>query len=105
MKKQLIAQLFLLVWIIFSTQLIFAQPDTLWIKTFGGFNNDYGRAVRQTTDGGYIITGSTNSFGAGGSDYWLIKTDAAGDTLWTKTFGGEGDDYSRAILQTSELLT
>jgi predicted secreted protein len=102
MKNQLSAQLLLLVWVIFPTQLIFAQPDTLWLKTFGGCNNDYGMAVLQTSDGGYIITGSTNSFGAGGSDYWLIKTDAAGDTLWTKTFGKDGDDYGKAARQTSD---
>ncbi len=102
MKKQLLAQLFLLIWVMFSIQLIFAQPDTLWLKTFGGFNNDYGRAVSQTSDNGYIITGSTNSFGAGGSDCWLIKTDVAGDTLWTKTFGGNGDDYGRAVQSTSD---
>jgi hypothetical protein len=73
-----------------------------WETTFGGTDSDGGASVQQTTDGGYIITGSTQSFGNGGSDIWLIKTDGNGDTLWAKTFGGSDDDYGLSVQQTTD---
>jgi len=69
-----------------------ASGDTLWTKTFGGARSDYGRSVRQTQDGGYLLAGSTASFGAGGYDVYLIKTNPSGDTLWARTYGGSSED-------------
>ena len=51
---------------------VHAQPDTLWTKTFGGRDDDWGYSVQQTTDCGYIIAGSTQSYGAGGWDIYLM---------------------------------
>jgi hypothetical protein len=75
--------------------------DTLWTKTYGGESWDYGSSVWQTSDGGYIIAGYTNSFGAGNDDVYLIKTDANGDTIWTRTYGEERFDYGYSVRETS----
>jgi hypothetical protein len=65
---------------------LFAQ-DTLWTRTYGGDDGDQAYSVCQTGDGGFAIGGSTWSFGLGQSDYYLVRTDSDGDTLWTKTYG------------------
>ena len=84
---------------LFSTNI---APDKQWDRMYGGDGWDEGRSVQQTNDGGYIITGSTLSYGAGNSDVWLIKTDPYGNEEWNKTFGGKDDDYGYSVQQTSD---
>ena len=79
-----------------------ADGDTLWTRTYGGSGRDEGRSVHQTTDGGYIVAGYSWSFGAGQSDFYLVRTDADGDTLWTHTYGGSRWDYGRSVQQTAD---
>jgi hypothetical protein len=87
---------------VFTSRIYSQIPDTIWTKTFGGPLADVGNSVKQTNDGGFIIAATTSSFGAGGQDIWLIKTDENGDTLWTKTFGGTGNDRASNVEQTSD---
>jgi hypothetical protein len=79
-----------------------ATGDTIWTRTYGGTDDDVGNSVRQTSDGGYIITGYTMSFGGGSLDVYLIKTNAQGDTLWTRTYGGANADEGLSVREMAD---
>lgn len=73
--------------------------DTVWEKTFGGPLDDYGYRMHKTHDGGYLITGHTDSYGAGDCDGYVVKTDLDGDTIWTRTYGGDEDDIIHGAIE------
>ena len=84
-----------------SAMMSFAQPDSLWSRTFGGGMSDECQSVQQTSDGGYVLAGYTYSFG-NNENFWLVKTNANGDSLWSRAFGGADDDEAYAVQQTSD---
>ena len=73
-----------------------------WERTYGGEDTEFGRAIQQTVDGGYIIIGQTESFGAGSSDAYLLKTDSEGNEMWSQTFGGQGTDQGRYVVESAD---
>lgn len=79
-----------------------ADRNIEWEKTFGGASMDRASSARQTEDGGYIVAGWTNSYGAGQDDGWLIKTDENGTMEWDKTIGGVNEDEFYEVQQTPD---
>ncbi len=79
-----------------------ANGNKVWDKVFGGPECDVGWSGQQTSDGGFILVGQTDSFGS--TDVWLVKTDSEGNMLWSKTFGGKGMDMDigYSVEQTSD---
>jgi hypothetical protein len=71
--------------------------DTLWARTFGGTGTDYGYDVIPTADSGFLVVGSTTSFGAGNRDAYIIKTDRNGNFIWSRTYGGTLADEARSV--------
>lgn len=76
--------------------------NEIWSKTFGGSGRDYGNYVTEMSNGGFIITGYTLSYGAGSEDLWLLKIDANGNKIWDTTYGGAQSDIGNCIKKTSD---
>jgi uncharacterized delta-60 repeat protein len=76
--------------------------NVVWTKTIGGSSDDWATSIIQSSDGGYVVAGWTSSFGAGWGDIYVVKLDAAGNVMWTKTIGGSNDDFARSIIQSSD---
>ena len=73
-----------------------------WNKSYGGPCYDWTTTGLQTSDGGYVIVGYTNSSGVGSLDFCMVKTDSAGNLEWNKTYGGPEADGASSVLQTSD---
>ena len=88
----------------FDCYLIGTSPvgEELWSKTFGGEGKDRCWSVVPAGDGGYALAGETTSFGSGAEDCYLIKTDASGNELWSRTFGGEKGDRCFSIARADD---
>ncbi|HEY6907164.1 MAG TPA: T9SS type A sorting domain-containing protein [Ignavibacteriaceae bacterium] len=79
-----------------------AEGGITWSKFFGGPDVEVGYAVQQTTDGGYIMAGRTDSYGNGASDFYLLKTNSIGDSLWARTYGGDSNERAFTAIQTAD---
>lgn len=79
-----------------------APGNIVWTKTIGGAGVDYVYSMDVTSDGGYILGGTTSSYGAGGEDMYFIKLDAGGNIQWTKVVGGAGADRGQEVVQTND---
>ncbi len=73
-----------------------------WNRTYGGPFNDMAYSLVATTDGGYALAGSTNSFGSGNVDFWLVKVDSLGNLEWNQTYDSQDYDSCRSLVATSD---
>lgn len=76
--------------------------DTLWSRIYGGLLAERAWSARPTSDGGFIVAGWTETYGNGGSDFYIIKTDSNGDSIWARTYGGEWNEEARDIMETPD---
>lgn len=83
-------------------------PSIEWQKCLGGTNNEHAVDIKQTSDGGFILVGATNSIDGditssyGNSDVWVVKLDVLGNIQWQKTYGGSLNEEAFSIIQTSD---
>jgi hypothetical protein len=91
------AILFVLVSFLFVDSV--GASSEMWSRTYGGEDGELAFSLVVTSDGGYALAGYTYSFGAGGSNFWLVKTDSYGNMQWNKTYGGL---TAHSLIQTSD---
>ena len=79
-----------------------SQGSQLWSRTYGGSSADRCFDAIRTSDGGYVMAGLTQSFGAHSSDIWILKVSDTGDSLWSRKFGGTGQDVAIAVTESGD---
>lgn len=79
-----------------------SNGSIIWQKAFGGTGDDFASSIEQTQDGGYIVAGHANSFGAVDNDLWIVKLNEGGDITWQKRYGGSSDDIAKSVRQTPD---
>ena len=105
MKNLIIFLFFALMQIAYTQN---TAPEIEWAKCYGGSSFDYAESIQQTSDGGYIIAGSTESNDCditgdhGDFDYWIVKLNSSGNIQWQKSLGGSDDDEAYSIQQTND---
>jgi hypothetical protein len=77
-----------------------AEGEEIWSQTFGGPQEDRLFSIDQSADSGFILTGTTRSFGAGNRDVYLVKTNDSGELVWMEVFGEDRDDVGHSVRQT-----
>ncbi len=80
---------------------VFSNAQITFQKKFGGADYEYGKAIIQTADSGFAVIGNTSSFGLTSDDIYLLKLNANGTIIWSKTYGGSLDEEGNSILQTA----
>ena len=89
-----------------NTDIYLVKTDSLgnvqWERTYGGTGTECAYSISQSLDGGFVIAAYTTSYGAGGYDFYLIKTDNAGNVLWSRTYGGSDNEQPRCMAQTAD---
>jgi hypothetical protein len=78
-----------------------SAAQIMFERTYGDSLYEDARCVRQTRDGGYILAGYTSSYGAGESDWYFVRTDSTGKSLWSRTYGTDGTDRCYSVLETA----
>jgi hypothetical protein len=101
--KLLVAVLFMtLLFSIYAGAYGGAQAAAMWSQTYGGTWYDEAYSLVETPDGGYLMAGTTNSFGSDGYDIWLVKTDMYGKMEWNKTYGGTEEEGAHSLVEASD---
>ncbi len=90
------------IFFVFTPNILKAQPDLLWSRTYGGDCDDNLLCITPISDGGYALAGGTDTFGAGGIDMWLLVVDSNGEPQWSRTYGGEYTESCFSIIQTDD---
>ncbi len=93
-------QVIIILLLISNVQIFLQNPDTLWLKHYGGLLGDYGNSIALTNDGGFVLAGFTFSYAPSFCDAWILRFDSSGELSWDSTYGYESYDYPDDIIQT-----
>ena len=78
------------------------NANLIWMQRYGGSGKDIPSSILQTSDNGFVVSGTTNSIGAGIDDFYLLKIDSLGALFWEQSYGGPGNDVCNGLTITAE---